>query len=53
MNVIVYLNSSEIAERIHRYAFSYRKGGWQARLLRIFGRTLGPNLDGSQLKPAA
>ena len=31
-------------ERIARYAFDYRGGGWQARLKKIFGRTLGPNL---------
>ena len=31
-------------ERIPRYAFDYRSGGWQRRLLRIFGRTLGPSL---------
>ena len=32
-------------ERIARYAFDYRGGGWQARLKRIFGRTLGQNLE--------
>jgi hypothetical protein len=26
------------------YAFDLGNGGWQARLLGIFGRTLGPNL---------
>ncbi|MGE0393903.1 MAG: aspartyl-tRNA synthetase [Vicinamibacterales bacterium] len=31
-------------ERIQRYAFDYRRGGWQGRLLRIFGRNLGPSL---------
>jgi MinD-like ATPase involved in chromosome partitioning or flagellar assembly len=31
-------------ERIARYAFDYRGGGWQARLKKIFGRTLGPTL---------
>ena len=31
-------------ERIARYAFDYRGGGWQARLQKIFGRTLGPSL---------
>jgi len=40
-------------DRIRRYAFMYRNGGWQARLRRIFGRTLGPNLDGRMLRPAA
>jgi hypothetical protein len=39
--------SSEDLERIQRYAFGYKGGGWQNRLLKIFGRTLGPNLDGS------
>ena len=40
-------------DRIRRYAFAYRSGGWQARLRRIFGRTLGPNLDGQTIRPAA
>jgi hypothetical protein len=31
-------------ERIPRYAFDYRHGGWQKRLQHIFGRTLGPTL---------
>jgi len=31
-------------DRIARYAFNYRNGGWQRRLKRIFERTLGPNL---------
>jgi len=34
-------------EQIPRYAFSYKNGGWQNRLLAIFSRTLGPKLDGS------
>jgi site-specific DNA-methyltransferase (adenine-specific) len=33
-------------EQIQRYAFRYERGGWQSRLLNIFGRTLGPGLDG-------
>jgi DNA methylase len=33
-------------ERIQQYAFHYKHGGWQARLLAVFGRTLGPKLDG-------
>ena len=33
-------------EQMQRYAFHYKRGGWQARLLAIFGRTLGPKLDG-------
>ncbi len=31
-------------ERIARYAHDYRGGGWQGRLRKIFGRTLGPHL---------
>jgi class 3 adenylate cyclase len=31
-------------ERIARYAHDYRSGGWQGRLLKIFGRSLGNNL---------
>lgn len=34
-------------EHIHRYAFTYTEGGFQARLVKIFGRTLGPQLDGN------
>jgi hypothetical protein len=40
-------------ERIPRYAFDYRNGGWQGRLLRIFGRTLGPSLGRQHVRPAA
>ncbi len=40
------LTASDI-EQIHRYAFGYTKGGWQARLKTIFERHLGPQLDGS------
>ncbi len=31
-------------ERIARYAHDYKGGGWQGRLRKIFGRTLGINL---------
>ena len=31
-------------ERIPQYAFDYEQGGWEDRLIGIFGRTLGPNL---------
>ncbi|MDE0344247.1 MAG: hypothetical protein OXH76_00690 [Boseongicola sp.] len=31
-------------ERIPRYAFDYKNGGWQNRLVQIFGRELGPQL---------
>jgi hypothetical protein len=30
--------------RIQQYAFDYKNGGWQTRLVGIFGRTLGNNL---------
>lgn len=30
--------------RIPMYAFDYKNGGWEDRLKRAFGRTLGPNL---------
>jgi hypothetical protein len=36
-------------ERIARYAFDYKRGGWQGRLTRIFGRTLGPTLGRREL----
>lgn len=29
-------------ERIMRYAFNYKNGGWQIKLRKIFGRTLRP-----------
>ena len=31
-------------EKIPRYAFEYGQGGWENRLVGIFGRTLGPRL---------
>lgn len=31
-------------ERIARYAFDYKRGGWQGRLMKIFSRSLGPGL---------
>jgi site-specific DNA-methyltransferase (adenine-specific) len=34
-------------EQIRRYAFQYARGGWQSRLLAVFGRTLGQNFDGA------
>jgi hypothetical protein len=40
-------------ERFARYAFDYRRGGWQGRLQRIFGRTLGPGLGRREWRPAA
>ena len=40
-------------ERITRYAFKYKRGGWQGRLERIFGRNLGPSLGRQIARPAA
>lgn len=37
------LNEQDL-ERIPRYAFDYRNGGWQGRLTTIFARTLGSQL---------
>ncbi len=34
-------------DQIQRYAFRYKRGGWQARLQTLLGRTLGPGLDGN------
>lgn len=34
-----------LLERIQRYAFTYGNGGWESRLVGIFGRSLGPRLD--------
>jgi hypothetical protein len=34
----------EDLERIPRYAFDYRQGGWQERLQGAFGRSLGAKL---------
>lgn len=31
-------------EKIPRYAFDYKNGGWQNRLMTIFARNLGPRL---------
>jgi hypothetical protein len=36
--------SDEHEEKIPRYAFDYKNGGWENRLKDIFSRTLGPNL---------
>ena len=30
--------------RIQTYAFDYKNGGWEGRLIRAFSRTLGPKL---------
>jgi hypothetical protein len=36
--------SDEHKEKIPRYAFDYKNGGWESRLKGIFSRTLGNNL---------
>jgi len=36
--------TSVLIERIARYAFDYGNGGWEKRLVGIFGRALGPRL---------
>lgn len=38
------LLTTDDLERIPRYAFDYRKGGWEDRLIAAFGRVLGPKL---------
>jgi hypothetical protein len=38
-------------ERIARYAFDYKNGGWQRRMKQIFGRTLGPTLGSFETTP--
>ncbi len=37
------LSEEDIAD-IQRHAFDYEQGGWEERLLKIFGRHLGPTL---------
>lgn len=37
--------TEEDLKKIPRYAFEYGQGGWEDRLRRIFGRSLGPALD--------
>ncbi|MBK8035817.1 MAG: aspartyl-tRNA synthetase [Verrucomicrobiaceae bacterium] len=44
-NGVITLTDTQL-ERIPRYAFNYGNGGWEGRLLGVFGRTLGPGLDG-------
>ncbi len=36
--------SDDMFEKIPRYAFEYGNGGWEERLVGIFGRHLGPGL---------
>jgi hypothetical protein len=36
--------SDDDREQIARYAFDFKNGGWQSRLIGIFGRTLGEKL---------
>jgi hypothetical protein len=42
--------SDDDLEKIPRYAFDYKQGGWEERLKAIFGRELGPNL-GREIEP--
>ena len=44
---------SEDLRRIPRYAFEMGPGGYESRLVRIFGRSLGTDLQGHSLKAAA
>jgi hypothetical protein len=37
---------AEDLEKIPRYAFEYKNGGWEDRLKKIFSRTLGSNPNG-------
>ena len=39
-------------EKIARYAFDYQNGGWQSRLVKIFGRILGNRLGREDLRQA-
>ncbi len=34
-----------LIERLRRYAFDYKNGGWEERIKTIFSRHLGPDLD--------
>jgi hypothetical protein len=36
--------SDQDLEQIPRYAFDYKNGGWERRLVGAFSRTLGPTL---------
>lgn len=36
--------TQEDLEKIPRYAFDYRNGGWENRLVEVFGRVLGERL---------
>jgi hypothetical protein len=40
------LNSKDL-ERIPRYAFDYKNGGWESYLKAVFSRSLGPKLGRS------
>lgn len=40
--------TNQLLERIRRYAFSYGNGGWENRLVSIFGRVMGSNLNSIQ-----
>ena len=36
--------TDEHEEKIPRYAFDYKNGGWEDRLIGVFSRTVGKNL---------
>jgi hypothetical protein len=38
------LDDSDL-DKIRRYAFKYGNGGWERRLIAIYGRSLGPDLS--------
>ncbi|MEO5914934.1 MAG: aspartyl-tRNA synthetase [Luteolibacter sp.] len=41
--MVIQLDAADL-ERIPRYAFDYGNGGWEGRLVGVFGNHLGPNL---------
>jgi len=42
--------SEDDLEKIPRYAFDYKNGGWETRLKKIFARNLGLGLGRTKLK---
>jgi hypothetical protein len=45
-SLAIQLSTQEL-QRIPKYAFDYKNGGWENRLVKIFSRTLGPKLGRS------
>lgn len=43
--------TDEDVEDIARHAFDYKQGGWEERLITIFGRHLGPRLGREKNAP--